>query len=161
MLKPWVWRSGRVAKKSLRFRTSRIFWSKEAGWSSLGADCGVAFHSRSVYFPGLRLFGERALDYTVTRVPRKSFADLRSPSLLEKKLAPSQLCLWASSATAPATVNLPVPVKLSSTYIWGWSSARLVIQEYVGTEKPQQTISLHHMLNHGYVLLMYALHSDK
>ena len=49
-------------------------------------------------------YSARALDYTMTRVPRSSFADLRSPSLLEKKLAPSQLCLWAS-ATAPATVN--------------------------------------------------------
>ena len=131
-----------VVKKSLRFRTSR---SKEAGWSSLGADCRVAFHSRPVYFQRLRLFGERALDYTMTRVPRKSFADLQSSSLLEKKLALSQLRLSASSATAPATVNLPVPAKPSSTYIWGWLSAGLVIQEYVGTEKPQQTKSTPHV----------------
>ena len=63
-------------------------------------------------------YSARALDYTITRVPRKSFADSRSaPSLLEKKLAPSQLCLWPSSAKAPATVNLPVPAKPSSTHV--------------------------------------------
>ena len=90
-------------------------------------------------------YSARALDYTMTRVPRSNFADLRSPSLLEKKLAPSQLYLWASSATAPATVNLPVPAKPSSTHVWGWLSAGLVIQKYVGTEKPQQTKSTPHV----------------
>ena len=65
-------------------------------------------------------------------VPKKSFADLRSSSLFEKKkLAPSEPRLCVSCATVLATVDFPIPAKPSRQYIW---DSGLSYHEYISVK---------------------------
>ena len=65
-------------------------------------------------------------------VLKKNFADLWSSLLLEKKkLAPSNLLLFASCATVLMIIDFPILAKPSSMYIWDWLLCKLLHHEWI------------------------------
>ena len=100
---------------------------KSRNWSCSCFPLASGLTSRAL--PIRRAISSSYCDNWNATVPKKSFADLRSSSLLEnKKLAPSQPRLCASSATVLATVDFPIPANPSSAYIW---HSELSYHEYI------------------------------